>query len=78
MSTRATIEEIRTDLTSAENLLTGFYLPWDESDTRPLCLLKDVLDAQQRALVAMLARIESSEKINAAHRGRVDRMEYAW
>ena len=49
---------IRADVQSAGNLLTGFYAPWDEHDTRPLWLLKEALDAQQRALEALRSLVE--------------------
>lgn len=75
MSTREILHAVHSDLTSAENLLAGFYAPWDADDTRPLHLLKDVLDAQQRALVALLKVVEEQARITATARAHVDWLE---
>lgn len=59
---KANLEKVQREMEASKQLLAGFYLPWDESDTRPLCILKDVLNAQERALSTLMLMVEAQDR----------------
>ena len=69
------IEKIRIDLEVAGEYMRSVWRCADDED--PVRRLTLAVEAQQRALESLLLLVESDRKINAAHRGRIDRLELA-